>query len=173
MCPPKPEPGEGHNRLDLRVLRTSRFIYEEAFDVLYKSNTFAFPEAIAVKRFLMTRTLQQTQALRSMHLDMVLWQDKTWPAVLTKHILPSCSGLCRLSLVIDLGLIQIFRKGDETSKIQERIHKLCPGLLSLSNLPLRDVNVVVKGRSVWIQQGGLQNIEQVIHNSLLKRAYIH
>ena len=154
-------------RMDLRLLRASKLIHDEASNILFRFNTFMFSEANTMERFIATVGPGQRARIQQMQLDMVLWQDRTWPSALTKHIIPHCVGLIRLSLVIDLGLRQPFRKEDGIGQMHDIIQKLCPGLLSLSVLPLQQVQVTIKGRTTWIQQAS-HDMETVIRAVLLK-----
>lgn len=63
-----------HDAMDLRVLRTSCRIYNEAGEMLGTTNTFSFDHSIAFERFMMTRNPQQKEGIRSLRLE-ISWNN--------------------------------------------------------------------------------------------------
>ena len=93
---------EDHETMHLTVLRVCNQIYTEAARVLWTSNTFSFRNGMALKRFIMTRSIKQKGMMRSLRLEMGWWtQDyEEWEMALTMQALNSLPNLRRLRLHI-------------------------------------------------------------------------
>lgn len=154
-----PEPTEpvefwDHGTMRLTVLRTCRQIYVEANSILWATNTFSFNDAIAFKRFMMTRTIHHKRLIRNVRLDMGWWEDNStpWNSSLSKALVKSLSSLRSLRFYITHEM---------TRKDYELVRKvgfvgntnLCRGLRNLSTLPLTNVEVVVRSPRYQCSQG--------------------
>ena len=94
----------GREMVRLGVLRSCRQIYVEANNILWTTNTFSFADATTLKRFMMTRTINQKHSIKSIRLQMAFeiyeW-EKEWNTALSMPLVRSLSGLRCLRLSIE------------------------------------------------------------------------
>ncbi|KAL9589717.1 MAG: hypothetical protein Q9203_001488 [Teloschistes exilis] len=162
-----------HEAMDLRVLRASRQIYNEANEMLWTTNTFSFVRFIAFERFMMTRHPDQKRSIRSLRFEMggrfwwVPRQDTTtgWDNALSSATVKMLSNLRSLRLKISDFLDDRKVSGGFDPRATDRhssdpftspywslAFQVCSdGLLRLSTLPLSHVDVGIRGYN-WPEQ---------------------
>ena len=127
----------------LSVLRSCRQIYVEANNILWTTNTFSFADGTTLKRFMMTRTINQKRAIESLRLEMErVSHEREWNQALNMALVRSLSGLRRLRLHIEyeinLEVYEVVKKCDLYATT------FLEGLKKLSTLPLTEVEIDVK-----------------------------
>ena len=133
----------GREMMRLSVLRSCRQIYVEANNILWTTNTFSFADGTTLKRFMMTRTINQKRAIKSLRLQME-WvsYDREWNQALNMALVRSLSGLRRLRLHIEykmnLKVYEVVKKCDLYATT------FFAGLKKLSTLPLTEVEIDVR-----------------------------
>lgn len=129
----------------LSVLRSCRQIYVEANNILWTTNTFSFADATTLKRFMMTRNINQKRSIQSLRLQMewVSYGEREWNKALNIALVRSLSGLRRLRLHIEHKMDP---KEYEKAKSYDRLYATTfyEGLKKLSTLPLTEVEIVVR-----------------------------
>ncbi|CAD6582110.1 MAG: hypothetical protein ASARMPREDX12_000758 [Alectoria sarmentosa] len=145
---------EFHEMMRLSVLRSCRQIYVEANQILWTTNTFSFADGTALRRFMMTLTINQRRLIKSLRLQMEwdMYMDKEWNNALNMALVRSLSGLRRLRLRIDQHMdARIYECAKSNKNIYTSI--FCKGLQKISTLPLTEAEVIVKNPQYWPEDG--------------------
>lgn len=145
---------EFHEMMRLSVLRSCRQIYVEANQILWTTNTFSFTDGTALKRFMMTRTINQKRLIKSLRLQMEwdMYTAKEWNSALNMALVRSLSGLRRLRLRIDQRMeARTYECARRNNFLYTSL--LCESLQKISTLPLTEVEVVVKNPQYWSEDG--------------------
>lgn len=129
----------------LSVLRSCRQISVEANNILWTTNTFSFADATTLKRFMMTRTINQKRSIKSVRLQMELesYGYKEWNSVLNMALVRSLSGLRRLRVRIEHPMDA---KRYDYAKSNNILYSstYCEGLQKVSTLSLTEVEIAVR-----------------------------
>lgn len=134
----------GREMVRLSVLRSCRQIYVEANNILWTTNTFSFADATTLKRFMMTRTINQKHSIKSIRLQMEFgfYGYKEWNTALSMPLVRSLSGLRRLRLCIEHEMkVGSYAFAKSHNFLFATIY--CEGLHKVSTLPLTEVEIVV------------------------------
>ena len=129
----------------LSVLRSCRQIYVETNNIIWTTNTFSFADATTLKRFIMTRTINQKRSIKSIRLQMELDFDgyKEWNTALNMPLVRSLSGLRRLRLRIESEMnARDYESARNHNLLCSTIY--CESLQKISTLPLTEVEIVVR-----------------------------
>ena len=136
---------DGREMVRLSVLRSCRQIYVEANKILWTTNTFSFADATTLKRFMMTRTINQKRSIASIRLQMELdsYGHREWNTALNMPLVRSLCGLRHLRLHIEH---EMNARSYEFAKSNNLLFTTtyCEGLQKVSILPLAKVEVVVR-----------------------------
>ena len=147
----------GHEMMRLSVLRSCRQIYVEANNILWTTNTFAIADPTTLKRFMMTRTINQKRSIKSIRLQMEsrFWGHKKWNTALNMPLVRSLSGLRRFRLCIEREMEARSYENAKSKNLHYTNYTNYEGLQKVSTLPLTKVEIVARkpknipGHDLW------------------------
>lgn len=135
-----------HQTMHLTLLRTSRQIYVEANQVLWKSNMFSFLDGVTLKRFMETRSIHQKRLIHNLRLHIDCHHKeyvRAWNSALDMAAVRSLSGLQSLRIKIVYCAETRGCQLNHDSRALLIHTSYFQGLWRLSTLPLSDVEVTV------------------------------
>lgn len=125
-------------KLDLRVLRTCRQLYNECNSILWTTNTFEFDNASIFADFMAGRSPGQKSLFRRLQLSI---EEHLWDSTLSTTLTQSLSGLRELYLTFDYARNKHFVRSVSNNEIST--HDI--PLFMFRTLPLARVHVIIPG----------------------------
>ncbi|KAL8662428.1 MAG: hypothetical protein Q9202_004749 [Teloschistes flavicans] len=134
--------GNDDETLSLTLPRSCSQIYMETYEILWKTNTFAFAASSQIYYFMMKRNIHQKRLIRKLRFE---WSGgwRSWDNLLSMAVLEGISGLRTLRLYITIYVA--LNEDPEGAIILSPMPEY---LQRLSTLPLAHVEVIVRDYKV-------------------------